>query len=190
MATKGHAGGASASAGQPGARGVALLLGGSACGEEGPLLAPPPGGDAGPATTDDGPASGDAVAACSQCGSSSCVDLAKDLKNCGSCNNECSAGHVCRGGQCACAGNQALCGTGANASCADLMADLSNCGACGNQCAANTTCHAGKCVCPGTGMLCGAGVNAACTSLTNDHANCGTCGSTFPPAANWEHSAS
>ena len=188
MATKGHRARAVGIAKQLRSFGLALLLGVSACGKDAISLDTPDGGDVGLSTTDDGPSSDNGIAACSQCGSS-CVDLAKDVNNCGSCNNQCSAGRVCRGGQCACAGNQALCGAGANASCADLMADLSNCGACGNQCAANTTCHAGKCVCPGTGMLCGANVNAACTSLTNDQANCGTCGNACPPGANCEKGA-
>ena len=159
--------------------GVALLVGVSACGEVSTLV--PDGGEG--SMIDDGPSSIDAPA-CSQCGVN-CVDLTTDLNNCGSCDTKCSAGQVCRGGQCACAsGNQSLCGAGASAKCIDLMADLSNCGTCGNACAANTTCHAGKCVCPGTQTLCGAGVNMACTYLTNDPANCGKCGSACPPGAN------
>jgi hypothetical protein len=188
MATKGHPRRDFAIARQLGSFALAFLLGVSACGQDTFLLRNSDGGDDGSATTVDGPPSIDEVAPCSQCGSS-CVDLTTDPNNCGGCNNQCSAGQVCRGAQCGCAGNRALCGTAANATCVDLMADSANCGSCGNQCAANTTCNAGKCDCLGTEMLCGADVNATCTYLTNDHANCGACGNACPPGANCQNGA-
>jgi hypothetical protein len=78
------------------------------------------------------------------CGAS-CVVLASDGNNCGSCGNVCADGSVCTAGACTpvvCPAGQSVCSD----ACVDLGADNQNCGACGNVCTTGTTCGGGACV--------------------------------------------
>ena len=80
------------------------------------------------------------------CGGS-CVNIATDHGNCGSCGNECDAEQVCSGGECLfeCPLGTVAC----SGSCVDLGSDILNCGACGNVCEAGDraepVCEAGVC---------------------------------------------
>jgi hypothetical protein len=103
-----------------------------------------------------------------------CVDLGKDLLNCGYCGNGCVAGQQCVNGDCKypCPKDQSDCG----ASCANLQNDALNCGMCGHACEAGAVCGNGACmqVCPAGSVAC----NGACVDLTADPSNCGSCGAT------------
>src|SRR5271165_1642469 len=115
--------------------GLALLVGLSGCAnvlnfhnlelaqDDASVDATTPGQGSGEASVDaaldrvgpkDGAGMGDAGAdaACTLCGGQ-CVDVTSDHAHCGSCANTCLASQVCQAGQCACTGNETLCGTAA-----------------------------------------------------------------------------
>lgn len=110
-----------------------------------------------------------------------CRDLQTDMRNCGSCGNECVTGQTCTGGECVtieCPDGETLCGS----ECVDLQASTSHCGACGNACPGGssyasgnteaTQCTTGVCECPDGTTACigsqGEGVGLICTSDTAD----------------------
>jgi hypothetical protein len=75
-----------------------------------------------------------------------CVDLSKDIENCGECGHRCPAAGgeaICSSGDCSldCPAGKLDCGD----RCADLLLDALNCGACGNACASGRNCGAGVC---------------------------------------------
>lgn len=76
-----------------------------------------------------------------------CVDLQRDVRNCGSCGRACGEVEVCTSGRCAasCVAPRALCGAGATMRCVDMQTDAQNCGRCGMACAAGSACTAGRC---------------------------------------------
>ncbi|MGC4066736.1 MAG: hypothetical protein QM784_19295 [Polyangiaceae bacterium] len=97
-----------------------------------------------------------------------------DAANCGACGTTCatSAGQVCSGGTCTCAGTSLwACGN----QCLNLLQDEANCGSCGHACEPGQTCMSGVCscswsaetYCPDQDM---------CIYLSSDSKNCGTCG--------------
>ncbi|HXX31660.1 MAG TPA: hypothetical protein VEJ89_13240 [Myxococcaceae bacterium] len=108
-----------------------------------------------------------------------CVDLANDPANCGTCGVPCQPRAVCVAGQCTC-GGLTLCG----GSCSDTTTDPNNCGGCagdgGVVCQAPEVCapsrlpdggSAGACQ-----LACGSAVcNGACVSVETDPNNCGGC---------------
>jgi len=127
------------------------------------------------------------------CGTS-CVSLASDPKNCGTCGHDCgalpnvaagAAGLECRAGVCyvppaACATGYAHCSSRSDDGCEASLTDAQSCGGCGHACAAptplcGTTGSASACIasCSGTAPdACG----AMCVNLTSDPKNCGACG--------------
>jgi hypothetical protein len=115
------------------------------------------------------------------CCGTSCVDLAADQNNCGTCGVVCPAGSVCNGGYCS------LPDAGYSP-CADVP------GACppGTVCS-NTSCVPLSCPAGGTGQTCAFGTGygqlgysvvtgkccgGACSDLNQDPQNCGMCGTT------------
>ena len=113
------------------------------------------------------------VAACrgaAKCGES-CVNLATDPSNCGTCGTTCEVGLVCAGGMCgvACIGGTTEC----QDSCANLDVDPQNCGSCGNTCPGGTVCSLGQCA-----VACGGGTtecDGVCVDMDFDVNNCGLC---------------
>ncbi|HMF41208.1 MAG TPA: hypothetical protein VKQ32_10950 [Polyangia bacterium] len=106
-----------------------------------------------------------------------CMPVANDPNNCGSCGNKCAAGQVCIGGGCS---GSCLPGAGQTAcagQCVDTGSDNNNCGSCGHVCGANQGCVGGGCVaarvfpppatCTGGGPspTVGAGSTAKCAGL-------------------------
>jgi len=74
-----------------------------------------------------------------------CVDLQRDVDNCGVCGYSCGEGGVCDGGECVvdvCFAHESNC----DGVCIDLAWDDDNCGACGNFCAPGQMCDLGVCV--------------------------------------------
>lgn len=73
----------------------------------------------------------------------SCVNLQRDVFNCGSCGSTCDEiGYSCQKGVCDCDPGFTKCGD----ECVDLRNDDSNCGSCGNFCLHDETCSDGDCV--------------------------------------------
>jgi hypothetical protein len=68
-----------------------------------------------------------------------CIDLATDPSNCGSCGASCPSGGTCVAGTCRCQADQIACG----GSCVDTRIDPGNCGGCNQSC--NGTCINGTC---------------------------------------------
>ena len=81
------------------------------------------------------------------CGSS-CVQLATDPQNCGSCGHACPRGQECAGSLCSppCTAPLVRCG----ADCVDTVTDEQNCGVCGHACAATEGCAHSTCGAPCT----------------------------------------
>jgi uncharacterized protein (TIGR02266 family) len=103
-----------------------------------------------------------------------CVAVASDPANCGSCGNRCAAGTVCSAGTCAdsCAAGLTNC-VGA---CVDTATSADHCGGCGNTCTAGEECTGGSCSCGGGTTDC----SGVCIETRSDPANCGGCGTTCP----------
>jgi hypothetical protein len=68
-----------------------------------------------------------------------CVDSSTDLKNCGTCGNECKDSRTCTAGTCVCPSGYSDC----NGECVDTKIDAQNCGGCGKACTG--VCSAGAC---------------------------------------------
>lgn len=134
------------------------------------------------------------------------TDLAHDVKNCGSCGNECLVYkplHMtsrCVDGACEleCRNDPSSqtdmrnCNGEIDDGCEiDVLKDPKNCGACGKACAAGDPCIKGKCGCPPPLIAC----NGACVNPQIDDENCGGCGivcqnpedacSPMPPASGY-----
>lgn len=106
------------------------------------------------------------------CGAS-CVDIASDVNNCGSCGAICAAGQSCQGGTCTCNGQRcAGCcdGTTCQATNSDAQCGLG--GVACVACAGGRTCQNGSCACPTGQDIC----NDACFDLQTDDVHCGACG--------------
>lgn len=74
-----------------------------------------------------------------------CVDLQRDLANCGACGRSCPGAINCMGGECVCAADRQLCGN----ACVVLAADTRHCGTCGHACDQGDDCRQGRCCHPG-----------------------------------------
>jgi len=102
-----------------------------------------------------------------------CLDISRNDKHCGSCDNACSNGRFCKDGRCRCFPHQVLCSD----HCVELKSDPDNCGKCGHTCKENEYCSHGKCV----DLPCEkqspplANCSRACVSLQNHHQHCGKC---------------
>lgn len=126
------------------------------------------------------------------CGNS-CVDLASDPLNCGSCGHDCAGlpnvaagatGITCKSGVCnvppsACAAGYGHCSTRADDGCETNLETTDDCGSCGKTCSAPTALCSGSgstyacsssCVSPAPN-LCG----SKCVSFSADPTNCGAC---------------
>jgi hypothetical protein len=77
------------------------------------------------------------------CGGS-CVDLSRDLANCGACGRLCRNATNCLGGECICSSGRIRCAT----DCVLAQTDRDHCGACGNACRGNERCTQGICCDP------------------------------------------
>jgi hypothetical protein len=108
-----------------------------------------------------------APSGCEQCGGSTCITLASDATNCGTCGNACPAGTTCENGTCACPGGQLACG----GACVDVMTDPAHCGDCTTACASGSSCVAGTCTCSGSLISCG----GECFDLMSAPTHCGDC---------------
>jgi len=105
-----------------------------------------------------------------------CINIKRDVDNCGMCGKACKLGEVCVQGGCAlqCGGGATKC----NGTCLDIKSDPEACGQCGNKCLPGQVCSVGKCA-----ATCQAGLTdcmGACIDLQADHDNCGMCGSACP----------
>jgi hypothetical protein len=117
-----------------------------------------------------------------------CADLQSDVRNCGSCGNDCEArlGSIrysaeplvaCVKGKCVCTSISVLCAGKDKYSCVDLKNNQFNCGSCGNECGAwPSRCQNGSCVCLSPNLMCG----GKCLDPTTDAKNCGQCGNVCP----------
>lgn len=151
--TAGTGAGGAGAAGTGGATGGAGNTGGAT------------GGAGGEGTTSSGCADG--LTACG----GACVDLAKDVSNCGACGQACMPDQGCNGGDCGilCAPGQSVC----DGACASLDMNPANCGSCGNACAPGLACVGGACGCPLGEVAC----DGACVDPSADPAHCGASGS-------------
>ncbi|WP_437590703.1 MXAN_6577-like cysteine-rich protein [Sorangium sp. So ce1000] len=102
-----------------------------------------------------------------------CVDLDTDVRHCGGCGRECTAGMLCEGGACRCAAGLTECDGG----CVDLESDPLHCGSCEARCAFHETCAEGTCLCGDGLAVCG----GRCVDLATDPAHCGACGAACAP---------
>jgi hypothetical protein len=125
-----------------------------------------------------------------------CVDVARDVKNCGACGHDCTAlshigsttGITCSAGACvvpgaACATGFAHCTVNPDDGCETDITTPARCRSCTTQCTANNpVCTATGCgnSCPATTpTLC----NGSCVNLDSDANNCGSCASACPQPA-------
>ena len=136
-----------------------------------------------------------------QC-STNCVELDKDVNNCGTCGTACKLGERCSAGNCkpwlTCKGNKTYC----SGRCVEVSKDVNNCGACGAPCGLGQKCEKGVCkgtvrkappaqtgnnpptsskpsIGPGSCDLGQEWCNGRCMSrgeFTMDNNNCGRCG--------------
>jgi len=118
------------------------------------------------------------------CNDTSCLDLANDHDNCGSCGNACASGLVCDHGQCKCGTSVCsasdVCCPGSG--CKNTQNDPTNCGGCGIACGNGQVCSNATCECGTSGLSCDTQKPLCCASVSqcvnpaNDHDNCGACG--------------
>jgi hypothetical protein len=141
------------------------------------LNAPPEGGVAPEGAAQDGSGPLD-EAGCptpqARCGGA-CVDTRSDPSHCGSCENACGSGLVCRAGACVLS-----CGPGLDACpdprdagfqfCANLATDNANCGRCSAACSPSTHCTGSMCCAAGF-----SGCGGQCIDTTTDPRHCGSC---------------
>jgi hypothetical protein len=75
-----------------------------------------------------------------------CVDLSKDLNNCGTCGNVClGSASICAAGSCGCPSENPY-ARGCNGMCVNVFNDPDHCGACGNICPeGQRRCYGGGC---------------------------------------------
>ena len=108
------------------------------------------------------------------CGAS-CVNLADDRQNCGTCGNACPPGVSCLSGACTPTCDPGL--TRCSGMCVDTMTDGAHCGACGKACDKGRLCVKGVCDCapPMTTCL------DTCVDLQSDARNCALCGKACAP---------
>lgn len=101
------------------------------------------------------------------CGAS-CVSLASDPSNCGTCGTSCGPGGLCSAGQCSCQAGLTRC----NDACVDLQSNGEHCGSCDNACSGQF-CSSGTCQdsCPAETLECG----SSCVTPATDALNCGGC---------------
>jgi hypothetical protein len=95
------------------------------------------------------------------------VDLARDPRNCGRCDNSCSVGQYCAEGECGCRPEYSL----IDGQCVDMDVDEDHCGLLDLSCPDN--CEGGECVSTcteGGGSQCG-----GCEKTTSDELHCGGC---------------
>lgn len=73
-----------------------------------------------------------------------CIDLERDLANCGGCGRACVGAINCRDGECVCPSGRELCGAG----CIEVQTDREHCGSCDQACDGNQDCRQGSCCDP------------------------------------------
>lgn len=107
-----------------------------------------------------------------------CIDTDFDRRHCGTCDNACNDGQICRDGQC-----ESFCAPGTTRcddQCINTLSDSSHCGACGSTCPDGQICRDGECAdnCSLGGpdddvylRLCG----DVCRDLLTDPDACGAC---------------
>ncbi len=119
-----------------------------------------------------------------------CVDLERDVENCGGCGinangglqgaYRCGAGEICNQGECGltCQVGLENCG----GVCVDVERDRAHCGACNNGCGAGEVCANGVCSldCQEGFLRCGPAESPYCTDPVRDRENCHTCGNVCP----------
>jgi hypothetical protein len=76
-----------------------------------------------------------------ECCDAECVDTFDDNDHCGGCNQQCSPGKFCFGGDCVCQHGLTLCGS----ICRDTQRDENHCGGCNKPCSPGATCVNGSC---------------------------------------------
>lgn len=98
-----------------------------------------------------------------------CTNLQNDNDHCGTCNNPCTGGAVCSGGECvrACASGLVSC----DGECFDPAITAAHCGSCESSCAEGHECRGGECQCPAGWSQC----DNTCVDIQNDRDHCGIC---------------
>jgi len=124
----------------------------------------------------------------------SCLDTQSDLKNCGTCGNDCTAlpnvnasatGIKCTAGKCgippaACISGYGHCSATPQDGCETDLTSTTNCNTCG------TKCPAGNPICAPQGCTNSCGISvptlcgSTCTDLTSDAQHCGDCATACP----------
>lgn len=131
-------------------------------------------------------------------GAPMCVNVMRDVKNCGACGTVCAIDQYCDGGKCSlppsCPAPSISCKDPVrnHPYCTDPARDSANCGGCGKVCASNSYCEAGMCLvamsggttptpggstvtCPTTSRACDSPNGPYCADVYNDPKNCGAC---------------
>jgi hypothetical protein len=104
-----------------------------------------------------------------------CVEVAKDVQNCGGCGKSCPLGARCEAGSC-----KVDCGPGfldCGGACAATSVDNANCGGCGRACAAGQLCVGGKCTTSCSVLSLGVfeECDGTCVNVQSDPKHCGEC---------------
>lgn len=112
-----------------------------------------------------------------------CVDLAADSENCGTCGDRCAYGQTCNGGECGCPFPQVLCGF----ECLDPNSDSYSCGGCGGTAGPTVdfqpppVCYTGTDCCAEIGVPgCEETPGAWTCRELDTNSNCGSCGNVCP----------